>query len=152
MDGSDVASALLPRATARRPRVLVVDDDRAIRLLCVTYLSSAGYDVIEAVDGQDGLERALAERPDVVLLDVSMPVLDGFGLAAALRRDTRTRRLPFVFLSGETDPEVKARAYEAGAHGYFSKPFDISVIAEYVQSVLAHLFTERSAARGGHAF
>ena len=77
-----------------RPRVLVVDDDPAIRLICSTWLSLDGYEVLEAADGQDALELAFTEAPAVVLLDLSMPVLDGFGVAAALRADERTRDAP----------------------------------------------------------
>lgn len=108
--------------------------------------------MIEAVDGQEGLERAFAEAPDLVLLDISMPVLDGFGVAAALRGDERTERLPFVFLSGETDPHIEARALEAGAHGYFAKPFDLSAVGAFIHGVLGHLVPEPSPATGGRAF
>lgn len=151
MDSTDLA-AERPPALGRKPRVLIVDDDRSIRLLCATLLRCEGYDVIEAQDGQEGLERALAEAPDLVLLDISMPILDGFGLAAALRSDERTQRLPFVFISGEVDPQTETRAYEAGAHGYFSKPFDPSAVATFIRSALAQLLPEPSARPGGHAF
>lgn len=151
MQGS-TATSELPRPPGRRPRVLIVDDDHSIRLLCATHLGREGYDVIEAVDGQEGLERAFAEAPDVVLLDVSMPILDGFGLAAALRTDERTRQLPFVFISGETDPQIEARAYEAGALGYLAKPFDPSAVGAFVRRALAQLVPEPSSATGGHAF
>ena len=150
MQGSHAGSEL-PRSSGRS-RVLIVDDDRSIRLLCATHLRRDGYDVIEAQDGQEGLERAFAEAPDVVLLDISMPILDGFGLAAALRQDERTQRLPFVFLSGESDPQIEARAYEAGAHGYFAKPFDPSTIGAFLRNVLDQLIPERAPATGGHAF
>lgn len=136
----------------RTPRVLIVDDDPSARLLCATYLRGEGYDVIEAGDGQEGLERAFTEAPDVVLLDISMPILDGFGVANALRLDERTRTLPFVFISGETDPQIEARAYEAGAHGFVAKPFDPATIGPFVRSVLAQLLREPAPATGGHAF
>ncbi|MEX2253930.1 MAG: response regulator [Acidimicrobiia bacterium] len=150
MEATHVASERV-RWPGRRPRVLIVDDDASIRLLCATHLRREGYDVIETVDGQDGLERAFSEAPDLALLDISMPVLDGFGLAAALRGDERTQRLPFVFLSGETDPHIEARALEAGAHGYFAKPFDLSAVGAFVQGVLAQLAPEPTRL-GGHAF
>jgi CheY-like chemotaxis protein len=150
MEATDVASkpARLPD---RRPRVLIVDDDSSIRLLCASHLRAQGYDVIEAVNGQDGLERAFAEMPDLVLLDISMPVLDGFGLAAALRGDERTQRIPFAFLSGETDPHIETRALEAGAHGYFAKPFDLSAVGEFVRGLLDQLSPD-PAPHGGHAY
>ena len=150
MEATPVASDPA-RSLGRRPRVLIVDDDSSIRLLCASHLRTEGYDVIEAVDGQDGLERAFAEAPDLVLLDISMPVLDGFGLAAALRGDERTHRIPFAFLSGETDPHVEQRALEAGAHGYFAKPFDLSAVGEFVRGLLDQLSPE-PAHPGRHVF
>ena len=72
----------------------------------MTWLSLDGYEVLEADNGQDALDLALTANPSVVLLDLSMPVLDGFGLAAALRADERTRELPLVVLTGESGPRV----------------------------------------------
>lgn len=126
------------------PRVLVVDDDPAIRLLCSTILQPAGYHVLEAANGQEGLELAIDQAPDVVLLDISMPVLDGFGLAAALRADERTRELPFIFLTGEVDPLVKAKALETGAQGFIAKPFDPGAVSSFIERALAHPFPQRS--------
>ena len=68
-----------------------------------------------------------------------MPVLDGFGLAAALRDDERTHRVPFIFVTGETDPLVKVRAFECGAKGFFVKPYDPAALSAFVKRMLAHL-------------
>ncbi len=118
------------------PRVLVVDDDEAIRLVCVTTLHHDGCEVLEAANGQEALELALQWEPDLVLLDISMPVLDGFGLAAALRADERTRRVPLVFLTGETDPLTEARAHAAGAAHLFTKPFDPGAVSSFIKNAL----------------
>ena len=128
-----------PDGSERPLRVLVVDDDPAVRMLCAANLTRDGFDVIEAEDGQRGLERALAERPDLVLLDVAMPVLDGFGLAAALRRDERTRELPVIFLSGESEVDSRERAEELGALAFLSKPFDPAVVSRFIAGVLKRL-------------
>jgi len=125
----------------RRFRVLVVDDDPGVRMLCAATLSHAGVEVVEAEHGGHGLERALADRPDLVLLDVNMPVLDGFALAARLREDHRTRDVPFVFLTGELEPESQAKAYALGAAGFVSKPFDPRAVAALVISLLARTQT-----------
>jgi two-component system chemotaxis response regulator CheY len=109
---------------AKPIRVLVVDDDAANRALCSLTLQSAGYDVLEAEDGQRGLELARSEDPDLALLDVRMPRLDGFELGEALRADTQTRAIPVVFVSAEADPASYARARALGAAGYLPKPFD----------------------------
>jgi CheY-like chemotaxis protein len=102
-------------------------------------LVQAGVDVIEAEDGQRGLERAFRERPDLVLLDVSMPVLDGFALAACLRGDERTRALPFVFVTDELAPESRVKAYALGAAGYVTKPFETHSFASLVLGLLARM-------------
>jgi len=121
------------------PRVLVVDDHPTVRRFCARILQDDGYHVFEAADGQDALELARASAIDLVLLDISMPVLDGFGLAAALRDDERTHTVPFIFVTAETDPLVKARAFECGAKGYFVKPFDPTALSAFVRKMLAHL-------------
>ena len=120
----------------KRPRVLVVDDDPATRMLCSIHLQLEGFLVLEAADGRRGLARARAESPDLVLTDVMMPGLDGFQLAEALRRDERTREIPLIFLSGETTAADGVRAQELGALAYLTKPFDPSAVASLVAGVL----------------
>ena len=135
------------------PRVLVVDDDPAIRRICSTWLSLDGYEVLEAADGQHALELALTEEPTVVLLDLSIPVLDGFGVAAALRDDDRTRDVPVVVLTAETAPHVIERVHELGVAGLFVKPFHPSAVADFVRDVIAGLSAAKGQApAGGHAF
>jgi CheY-like chemotaxis protein len=118
------------------PRVLVVDDDPAMRLVCSTNLQLDGYQVLEAADGQEALELALDHVPDVVLLEISMPVLDGFRLAAALQADERTRGLPLIFLTAEADPLIKAKAFETGAHAVITKPFEPQAVTSFIGRVL----------------
>jgi CheY-like chemotaxis protein len=127
------------KTVARPPCVLVVDDDPGVRLLCTTTLRLEGYEAIEAATGPEGFERAVAETPDLALLDVELPGLDGFGLAAALLRNERTQRLPLVFLTADTDPGIEALAYEAGAVGFFAKPLDPEGVGLFVNRALAHL-------------
>jgi CheY-like chemotaxis protein len=135
------------------PRVLVVDDDPAIRRICSTWLSLDGYEVLEAADGQEALELALTAVPDVVLLDLSMPVLDGFCVAAAMRADERTREVPLVVITAETGTHIIERVHEIGVAGLFIKPFDPGAVAEFVRDVI-HEFTasRRHTPAGGHAF
>lgn len=130
------------------PRMLVVDDDPSIQLVCTTTLRREGYDAIEAANGQEGYERAIAETPDLALLDVQMPELDGFGLAAALMEDERTQQLRLVF-TGDPYPCIEALAYEAGALGFFAKPFDPRDLGLFVNRALAHLAPKRKSAAVG---
>lgn len=126
--------------TRRQPprRVLIVDDDAAIRLLCSINLRSAGHDVLEANDGWIALVHARAEPPDLILTDITMPGLDGFELAQALLDDRRTSHVPVIFLSGETRVENETRARALGALAYVTKPFDPSALAALVNSAFAH--------------
>ena len=110
------------RRPSRAPRVLLIDDDHALRLLCAVSLRALGIEVIEAANGERGLELVRRERPDLVLLDVSMPGLDGFEVGEMVRRHRKTRHIPLVFLSGED--ETDARARELGAIACLAKPFD----------------------------
>jgi CheY-like chemotaxis protein len=121
-------------------RVLVVDDDPAMRLLHAITLEAAGLTVIAATDGLDGLRRAVSERPDVIVSDISMPRLDGFELAAALRRDVRTHGIPLVFVSGEAAPNGRRRASALGA-AFMTKPFDPLQLSQVVIGVLDRVRT-----------
>jgi len=123
--------------TARR--VLVVDDERSIRLLCRVNLAAAGIEVLEAADGRAGLECARKERPDLVLLDVMMPELDGWSVARELAADERTRDIPFVFLTARADPADRRLGEQLGGVGYLVKPFDPVTIGDFVESVLVRV-------------
>jgi two-component system response regulator RpaA len=126
-----------PGQEPRPARVLIVDDDPAIRQLCAINLQLEGHEVLEAEDGRHGLERALLERPDLVLTDVAMPRLDGFQMAEALRRSKHTREIPLIFISGETDPTHQARAEKLGALAFLAKPIELQSLAALVREALA---------------
>ena len=136
LPGDPAVVADLP---ARRFRVLIVDDDPGIRTLCAASLSRAGVEVLEAENGGHGLERALEDRPDLVLLDVNMPILDGFALAERLQEDERTRHVPFIFLTGELEHKSRTQAQALGAAAFVSKPFDARAVAALVLTLLARL-------------
>jgi CheY-like chemotaxis protein len=118
-------------------RVLIVDDDAEVRLVCALNLQAEGLHVLEAEDGLKGLEQARRERPDLVLTDVTMPGLDGFELVERLREDERTRATPVIFVSGEVGTAHAERAYALGALAYLPKPFDARRLAAFVAHELA---------------
>ena len=126
-------------APRERPLVLVVDDEAAIRLLCRVNLRLEGMDTIEARDGEEALRLARGERPDVVLLDVMMPQIDGWQVANELSRDPATSELPVVFLSARAEPADYVHGYELGAVGYVTKPFDPTVLGSIISEVLERL-------------
>jgi len=113
-------------------RVLIVDDDASVRLVCAINLKAEGLHVLEAADGLDALEQARRERPDLVLTDVTMPGLDGFQLAERLGGDERTHGVPVIFLSGEVGQANAQRARALGAVAYLAKPFDPRALAAFV--------------------
>ena len=117
-------------------RVLVADDEPPIRLLCQVNLALAGMEVLQAGDGQEALALARAEVPDVLLLDLMMPRMDGWSVAEALQEDERTRDIPVLFLTARATTVDVRRAAELGALGYILKPFDPVALAPLVAEVV----------------
>jgi CheY-like chemotaxis protein len=122
------------RKRLRPPRVLLIDDDPALRQLCSVSLRALGIEVIEADNGERGLELVRRERPDLVLLDVSMPGLDGFEVGERVRRHRKTRHIPLMFLSGEDENDARAR--ELGAIACLAKPFDPIALSRLIAGAL----------------
>ena len=117
-------------------KVLVVDDEPPIRLLCRVNLEAEGMEVLEAADGEEGLAAARAERPDVVLLDVMMPGMDGWQVAERLVEDTETMDIPLVFLTARAELRDRARGLELGGVDYITKPFNPTELATVVEGLL----------------
>jgi len=117
-------------------RILVVDDDAPIRLLCRVNLEAEGMEVVEAEDGEDGLEKARSTHPDVVLLDVMLPQLDGWRVAEALLEDPDTGKIPIVFLTARAELRDQARGLEIGGVDYITKPFNPLELAEVIRELL----------------
>jgi DNA-binding response OmpR family regulator len=117
-------------------KVLVVDDEAPIRLLCRVNLEADGMEVIEAADGQTGLAMARSEQPDVILLDVMMPTMDGWQVAEQLVDDAQAGQIPLVFLTARAELRDRARGLELGGVDYITKPFDPVELASVVQGLL----------------
>lgn len=117
-------------------RVMAVDDDQVIRGLLEVNLEMEGYDVVTAFDGQDALDKALADPPDLILLDVMMPNLNGWQVAEALQADERTKRIPIVFLSARAMEADVQKGTTLGAASYVTKPFDPIDLMELVGRLL----------------
>ncbi|MCX7888112.1 MAG: response regulator [Rhodobacteraceae bacterium] len=116
-------------------RVLAVDDSRTIRDLLRMALSEAGHAVALAEDGQQGLNLLDETDPDVIISDINMPRLDGFGFIEAVRARDRFRATPILILTTESAPELKARARAAGATGWIVKPFDAAKLIRAIDMV-----------------
>jgi CheY-like chemotaxis protein len=119
------------------PRVLLAEDDRILRKAGETSLTRKGYSVIPALDGEDALAKAFAHQPDLILLDVMMPKMQGFDVLARLKSDATTRDIPVIMLSNlEQEAEVR-RSIEGGARSYLVKSnVPLDELAERVAEVL----------------
>jgi DNA-binding response OmpR family regulator len=120
-------------------RVLVIDDEAPIRLLCRVNLEAEGMEVLEASDGPTGLEKARNEEPDVILLDVMMPGLDGWQVAEELLENDRTNSIPIIFLTARAEVRDRARGLDLGGIDYVTKPFNPVELAPLVLELIARV-------------
>jgi two-component system, OmpR family, alkaline phosphatase synthesis response regulator PhoP len=118
-------------------KVLVIDDEAPIRLLCRVNLEAEGVEVVEAADGERGIEVARAEEPDAILLDVMLPGLHGWAVAERLLEDETTRNIPIIFLTARADLRDRARGMDLGGVDYVTKPFNPVELAPLVRDVVA---------------
>ena len=115
--------------------VLTVDDSRTMRDMLKFALSGGGYRVVQAVDGLDGIEVLEQETPKVIITDINMPNLDGFGFIEHVRKDDRFRFVPIIVLTTEADAEKRNRSRQAGATGWIVKPFDPVKLLDIIRRV-----------------
>jgi two-component system sensor histidine kinase/response regulator len=115
-------------------RILVIEDDPSVRHVIVEALEMRGWIPVEAADGEEGLERAQGEVPDLVLCDIQMPKLDGYGVLRGMRQNGALATIPFVFLTGHGDKPMMRQAMEQGADDFIVKPFTISELLAAVDA------------------
>ena len=120
-------------------RVLIIDDEAPIRLLCRVNLEAEGMEVLEAADGVQGVETARRERPDVVLLDVIMPRLDGWDVAETLAKDEATKEVPIIFLTARAEIRDRAHGLDIGGVEYVTKPFSPLELAPLIETLLEQI-------------
>jgi len=121
-------------------KILVVEDDRSIQMVLeLVFTRMAKCTVKVASDGTEGLEMIQKEKPDVVLLDLMMPGMDGFEVCQRAKADEATRQIPIIFLTAQPQPASVARAMSLGAAGYLVKPFDPIKIIDQVNEALARV-------------
>ena len=117
-------------------RILVVEDNKDNMTLIVDVLSSFDYEVLQAVDGEMGLEMARAQTPDLILMDLSLPRMDGWTATGHLKGDSRLRSIPVIALTAHAMVGDKERAIEAGCDDYLSKPIDLPELAKKLMKYL----------------
>lgn len=116
--------------------ILAVDDSGSLRKMVTLSLQEAGYSVIQAVDGVEGLSKAKEKTVDLVLTDQNMPNMDGLTLIASLRKLNTYQKVPILMLTTESSDEMKAKGRAAGANGWLVKPFDPNRLIEVVKKVI----------------
>jgi CheY-like chemotaxis protein len=121
----------------RRYRILVIDDEASVRDNVVRFLRLEGYLASEAADGEQGIADALRSPPDLILCDLMMPGIDGFGVLARLRAEPATAGVPFVFLTASADMEDARVGFLLGANEYVTKPFSLAVLGAIIEQKLA---------------
>jgi two-component system cell cycle response regulator len=117
-------------------RVLIVDDEAGIRELCRVNLVLAGYEVVEASDGYAAIEKARADKPDMIFLDVLMPGMSGWEVLSALRADEATASIPVVMLTALNSEDDQIRGWEGGVVEYLTKPFNPLTLADWAATAL----------------
>jgi two-component system, chemotaxis family, chemotaxis protein CheY len=117
--------------------ILTIDDSRTMRDMLKLALIEAGFHVTQAEDGIHGLEVLRQQTPRVIITDINMPRMDGFGFIEAVRRDENYRAIPILVLTTESDDDKKARARKAGATGWIVKPFDPEKLIAAIRRVSA---------------
>jgi len=128
------------RASALVPKVLVIDDSATVCLFMASALEKAGYQVIIATDGREGLMKALQERPDCLVLDVVLPGVSGFDVCRQLRAKDPLRRLPIIMVSVKDTPLDQNWGLGQGADRYLPKPFSEETLVQLVEEVLSERF------------
>ncbi|MBM3317800.1 MAG: response regulator [Candidatus Eisenbacteria bacterium] len=131
-----------PRA---RERILVVEDEEMLRTMLTMQLQREGYRVRTAVDGEDALDKIREERPDLVLLDVVMPKLDGYETCRRIKGDMATANIPVIMLTSRADHEDKIRGLRGGANDYVTKPYEPGELLARVRNILQWSMLQREA-------
>ncbi len=117
-------------------RILIVDDEPDIVEAVKMRLENYGYDIIKAINGLEAIEKSKTEKPDLIILDVMMPGLDGFEVCRRIRHDPETSSIPIIFLTVAGGAEHRQRGLQAGAQVYIAKPFESEILVDEVKKLL----------------
>ena len=123
--------------TERKPRILIAEDFEENRIALKLILKHTGFDVIEAEDGRQAVEAVRREKPDLVLMDIALPVIDGLQATREIRSDEKFERLPIIILSAHDSDEFRRQAAEAGSSEYISKPVEIEELKKLIEGCLS---------------
>lgn len=117
-------------------KILIVDDEPFLREILSDILTLAGYEVVKACNGKEGLQKIFSEKPDIVLLDCSMPEMDGYEVLTQLRKDPKFMNLPIIMLTAISDESEEIKGFSLGVDDYITKPFKSSVLLARIRTIL----------------
>lgn len=118
------------------PRILIIEDNEENRESLARRLQRRGYDIVMAADGQQGVEMAKSERPDLILMDMNMPILDGWRASQMIRTESATEMLPIIGLSAHAVSGDREKALQAGCSEYHTKPVDFSQLMTQIEALI----------------
>jgi CheY-like chemotaxis protein len=121
---------------SQKKKILLVDDSQTVLLMHQLLLADRGYELLTARDGQDAVETAMAERPDIIFMDVLMPRVDGFAACQELRAHESTRDIPIIMVTTRSEPQNVQRGFESGCSDYITKPFNVNELLDKLERYL----------------
>ena len=124
------------RYQVKRKRILIVEDDRLCLILLRQLLTAQGYEILQSSEGWDGITRARNEQPDLIVMDIKLPVISGLDAILLLKRDDRTKTIPIIAVTGCVTPGDKANALRSGCAAYITKPVKVEELLRTVELFL----------------
>lgn len=121
-------------------KILIVDDDKTTRKLLGLYLKSKGFEIAQAENGLDGLEKLGSENVNMVISDLNMPYMDGIEFVKAVRAESQWSNLPILMVTTEMDTAERERAFAAGVNGYLTKPVSAEAVMQNIRTILKKMF------------
>lgn len=120
----------------KRKRILFIEDEKDMMEMLTFRLEAAGFEVIQAYDGQEGLDKAYAQNPDLILLDLMLPKVEGYKVCQQLKSDEKYKRIPIAILTARASEKEKKLGYECGAEAYIAKPFEPEELMDKIKELL----------------
>ena len=138
-------SARINKRKDNKKKILVVEDEPDMTMVITHFLQHAGYEVLTAANGEEGIEKAASEKPDLILSDTQMPVMNGWEMLEELRKQPRSRHIPVIMVTGRYEKYDIAAAAAYGIADYIAKPFDPSLLLEKISDIFASNRRRRTA-------
>ena len=117
-------------------KILIADDEEDVKVVIQLFLESKGYEISTAFDGLDTIDRVKEEKPDLIILDIMMPIIDGFEVCKRLKADPESADIPIVMLSAASESESRQKGIDAGAVDYIVKPFEPDQLESVIRGIL----------------